>query len=259
MNAPVNTPINAERNSTVRIAILASGGGSGFEAIAAAVRLGKLQAEIVAVVSDQPQAGVIAKAKALGIATLVVPWEHGPGLDQSARAQARAAHDTMILQALDALTGGRPRFLVFAGYMRIVTPILIRAFRDEKPYSRLVNIHPSLLPAFPGVGGYAQAFLHGVKLAGMTVHLIDEELDSGPICAQRSFSIEGLESVAEVERLGKELECQLYPEALQWILPEKFSVEHRAVDPALQNTRLQISQASQTHQASQRRLSVRTI
>jgi phosphoribosylglycinamide formyltransferase-1 len=249
-NIEKNVEKAVERNATVRIAILASGGGSGFEAIAEAVRSGKLQAEIVAVVSDQPQAGVIAKAKALGIATLVVPWEHGPGLDPHARAQARAAHDTKILQALDRLAGGRPRFLVFAGYMRIVTPILIRAFRDEKPYSRMVNIHPSLLPAFPGVGGYAQAFLHGVKLAGMTVHLIDEELDSGPICAQRSFSIEGLESAAEVERLGKELECQLYPEALKWILPEKFRVEHRAVDPTPENTR---------HQASQRRLSVRTI
>ncbi|MDR3608281.1 MAG: phosphoribosylglycinamide formyltransferase [Oligoflexia bacterium] len=196
-------------------AVLASGTGSNFEAIADAVQSGRLAAKLVGVVSDVPDAGVLAKARLRGITTAVVPRE-----------KDRAAHDRKILQALDALPGGRPRFLVLAGYMRVMTSTLIQAFRADR-YSRIVNIHPSLLPAFPGVAGYAQAYAHGAKIAGVTVHLVDEGLDSGPICAQGAFSISECESVHEVEDLGKELEHRLYPETLSWILPEKFKLEER--------------------------------
>jgi phosphoribosylglycinamide formyltransferase 1 len=197
-------------------AILASGGGSNFDAIAEAVSQGRLQGRLVAVLSDRAGAPILEKARVRGIPALLV---------QCKNREDRAEHDAQVLAALDSLPGGRPRFLVMAGYMRIVTPALIRAFRDVgKVYSRIVNVHPSLLPAFSGVGGYAQAFEHGVKVTGVTVHLVDDGLDSGPICAQEAFSIEDCRTVAEVEARGKALEHRLYSQTLSWILTEKFTV-----------------------------------
>lgn len=234
-----------KEQTSVRIAILASGGGSGFESIADAVAQGKLGVQIAGLICDRPGAPVLEKARARGIQALLVEQEQTPSLDRTERG---ALHDTRILAALDALPGGRPRFLVLAGYMRILTPLLIRAFRDEKSYSRIVNIHPSLLPAFPGMGGYAQAYAYGTKLAGVTIHLVDEGLDSGPICAQASFSTEHCANASEVESLGKTLEHRLYPEALAWILPEKFKCEIRE---RLAHQKLE--------RPAQRRISVRQI
>jgi phosphoribosylglycinamide formyltransferase-1 len=107
--------------------------------------------------------------------------------------------------------------------MRILTPYLIDAFRCDKGYSRMVNIHPSLLPAFPGTHAYAQAFRYGVKITGVTVHLVEPVVDSGPICAQEAFSIEDCQSEDEVEMRGLAVEHRLYPKALNWILAERFA------------------------------------
>jgi phosphoribosylglycinamide formyltransferase 1 len=196
------------------IAIFASGRGSNFEAIESAVRDGRLDAKIVAVVSDQTNAPVLEKARSKGLKVIAVPLV----------LKDRVEHEKKILTEL---AGERPQFLVLAGYMRIMTPHLIENFRSEKGYSRIVNIHPSLLPAFPGVDSYAQAFQHGTKIAGVTVHLVENQVDSGPICAQESFDISGCQSAEIVERLGLAIEHRLYPESLSWILPEKFSVTDR--------------------------------
>lgn len=199
----------------IPIVVLASGRGSNFEAIHRAIQTGGLAAEIGAVVSDRRDAPVLQKAKAAGISALsVLPKP----------SEARALHERRILEAIRAFS---PRFLVLAGYMRIVTPELIGAFRSERGYSRIVNIHPSLLPAFPGLDGYGQAFRHGAKIAGCTVHLVDTEVDSGPICAQQAFPIVDCASAEEVEKRGLKAEHELYPAALSWILPEKFEVEKR--------------------------------
>ncbi len=209
--------------SGLPIAILASGRGSNFEAIAAAHARGELPGvTIAAVLSDRSDAPVLAKAKALGIAALTVP----PPSTQAGESAAarRERHDSLILQALAPF---RPRFLVMAGYMRLVSPRLIEAFRSEHGYSRIVNIHPSLLPAFPGLEGYAQAFRHGAKITGATVHLVDDGLDTGPICAQEAFSIADCEDEAAVEKRGLEVEHRLYPQALRWVLAERFRVETR--------------------------------
>jgi phosphoribosylglycinamide formyltransferase-1 len=115
-----------------------------------------------------------------------------------------------------------------AGYMRIVTSKLIESFRSERGYTRVVNIHPSLLPAFPGTGAYAQAYRYGAAVAGATVHLVELEVDSGPICAQVAFPIRELRSEAEVEEKGKVMEQKLYPETLSWVLPERFEIEMRS-------------------------------
>jgi phosphoribosylglycinamide formyltransferase-1 len=196
------------------IAIFASGRGSNFDAIESAIRMETLDAKIVAVVSDQPQAPVLEKARKAGLRAIAVPVQ-----------SSRLEHEKKILSEL---SGVSPKFLVLAGYMRIITPHLIDNFRSERGYSRIVNIHPSLLPSFAGVNSYAQAFQHGVKVAGVTVHLVENQVDSGPICAQSSFDISDCESESEVEKRGLAIEHRLYPESLAWILPEQFSVIQRS-------------------------------
>jgi phosphoribosylglycinamide formyltransferase-1 len=198
---------------SIRIAVFASGRGSNFDAIEAAIRARTVDAEIVAVVSDQHEAPVLEKARKAGLKALAIPV-----------GTSRLEHEKKILSELEPLA---PQFLVLAGYMRIITSHLIESFRSERGYSRIVNIHPSLLPAFPGVNSYAQAFRHGVKMTGVTVHLVENQVDSGPICAQEAFDISGCATEEVVEKLGLAIEHRVYPEALSWILPERFSVSPR--------------------------------
>ena len=205
----------------IPIILFASGRGTNFDAISQAIEAKTLQARIQAVVSDQPHAAVLSKAKAAGLATIVVPF---PSSQFGSIEERRREHEKLILKEILPL---RPRFLVLAGYMRILTQDLIEAFRSEKGYSRIVNIHPSLLPSFPGIHSYAQAYRYGTHVAGVTVHLVESAVDSGPICAQEAFSIADCRSVEEVEKRGLEIEHRLFPQTLDWVLSEKFSVEMR--------------------------------
>jgi len=201
------------------IVVLASGRGSNFAALLRARDEGRLQVEIRALLTDNPEAGAIELARAAGVPVEVVAYpEKSLKLTVTER---RAAHDRAVLEALRKHS---PRFLVLAGYMRVMTPALIDAFRSARGYARIVNIHPSLLPAFPGVGSYAQAWRHGAKVTGVTVHLVEEEVDSGPICSQESFSIAECQSSVEVEHAGLAIEHRLYAQTLNWVLPEKFDV-----------------------------------
>jgi phosphoribosylglycinamide formyltransferase-1 len=204
--------------SKTPIAIFASGRGSGFDAIHAAIAAGKLDAEIRAVVSDRADAAVLEKARSKGLKAICIECASGVGSAE----ERRSEHEKRILEALAPLS---PRFVVLAGYMRILTPRLIEAFRSERGYSRIVNVHPSLLPAFPGRDSYRQAFEYGVKQTGVTVHLVEQQVDAGPICAQEAFAIEDCRSVEEVEKRGLAIEHRLYPESLKWILKEAFSLE----------------------------------
>ncbi len=207
------------------IAVLASGRGSNFEAILRAIQGEQLDADIRVLVTDNPQAKAIQIAQWAGIPVEIVepPKSLNPE-DAQALSARRLQHDEAILRALSRHL---PKFLVMAGYMRVVTPRLIEAFRSDRGYSRIVNIHPSLLPAFPGVESYAQAFHHGVKITGSTVHLVEEQVDSGPICAQTAFDISACRTQAEVETRGLAIEHRLFPETLSWVLPEAFDVETR--------------------------------
>ena len=202
------------------IAVLASGRGSNFDAIHAAIGDGRLDAEILVVVSDKSDAPVLAKARERGIKALCIEPSSSGSVDAR-----RLEHEKKILAELSPLS---PKFLVLAGYMRIMTPHLIEAFRSDRGYTRIVNVHPSLLPAFPGVDSYSQAFEYGVKTTGVTVHLVESEVDSGPLCAQEAFNIADCKSQDEVEKRGLAIEHRVYPESLNWILPEAFSVAKRA-------------------------------
>ncbi|MCM0606850.1 MAG: phosphoribosylglycinamide formyltransferase [Xanthomonadaceae bacterium] len=188
----------------VKVGILASGRGSNFEAILRAVNAKKLNLEIVLVASNKENAPVLEKAKQANIPIYA-------GQDY-----ALALHNHGV------------EFVILAGFMKILSASFIAAYKSKKgDYSKIVNVHPSLLPAFTGLNGYEQAFNYGSKVAGVTIHLVDEKLDHGPVCAQKSFSIEGCKTPSDVEKIGLAIEHELYPETLSWVINENFVIEGR--------------------------------
>lgn len=192
-----------------RLGILLSGRGSNFLAIADAIESGELPAEIALVISNQPAAPGLERARQRGLEALSLPHEGVP----------RAEHDRQVLAAL------RERgveWVCLAGYLRIVGGELVRAYRE-----RILNVHPSLLPAFPGLDAQRQAFEHGVKVSGCTVHLVDEGLDTGPIVVQRAVDISDADSADEVAARILKLEHAAYVEALRRLLTETWSIVGR--------------------------------
>lgn len=157
---------------SLRIAVFASGNGSNFQALADAALAGKLDGTIELLVCDKAAAPVVERARRAGVDTWVFnPKEYA----------SREAYEQEILSELQRRG---VELVVLAGYMRILTPVLVEAFAG-----RMINIHPSLLPAFPGINGIRQALQYGVKMTGVTVHYVDGGLDSGPIIAQRVVEI----------------------------------------------------------------------
>jgi phosphoribosylglycinamide formyltransferase 1 len=156
----------------VRLAILLSGRGSNFQAIHEAVQRGELDAEIVAVISNRPDAPGIERAREYGYDAHVLDHKTFPN---------RSVHEDAVLRVLDR---AQPDFIALAGYMRLLSAPFIERYRN-----RIVNIHPSLLPSFPGVDAQAQAIAYGVKVSGCTVHFVDEHLDAGPIIVQRTVEV----------------------------------------------------------------------
>ena len=184
-----------------RICILISGRGSNMIALADAVRAGKVpNAEVVVVVSDQPKAAGLSQAAARGIETLVI----------ERRGRPRAEHDREIVTALRARNVD---MICLAGYMRVLSREFIEAFRG-----RILNIHPSLLPSFPGLDAHQQALAHGVKWTGCTVHFVDESLDGGPIIAQRPVPVHDDDTVESLSARILEQEHELYSEAVSLAL-----------------------------------------
>jgi len=157
----------------LKVAVFASGNGTNFQALADGAREGRIDAEIRLLVCDKPGAPVIGRAEAAGIETYVFRPRDYP---------SREAYEREILIELKRRG---VELVVLAGYMRIVTPVLVNAY-----YGRMINVHPSLLPAFPGVNGIGQALEYGVKVTGVTVHFVDNGLDSGPIIAQEALAVE---------------------------------------------------------------------
>ncbi|HCM40479.1 MAG: hypothetical protein A2Z97_09275 [Bdellovibrionales bacterium GWB1_52_6] len=200
----------------VPFVFFASGRGSNFDAITAAGSF-----NIRALVTDRADALVIPKAKKLGIPTHVLPFPVGPAAELESR---REQYGNELLSVLKPYA---PRFLVLGGFMRILPRAVIQHFISGQGYSRIVNIHPSLLPSFPGRESYTQAFRYGAQVTGVTVHLVDEEMDSGPICAQEAFRIDDCKDETEVQARGLAIEHRLFVTTLQWVLPEKFEIIER--------------------------------
>lgn len=181
----------------MRLAVLLSGRGSNFQAIHEAVRSGRLDAQIVCVISNRPEAPGIQRARDYGYDAHV--------LDHKLYAN-RAAHEAELLRVIDA---AGPDFIALAGYMRLLGASFI-----ERYPNRILNIHPSLLPAFPGVDAQAQAIAYGVKVSGCTVHFVDENLDAGPILVQRTVPVNHDDTPETLSARILEQEHEAYVEAL---------------------------------------------
>lgn len=188
----------------LKLAVLVSGRGSNFKAIAKAIKAGELQAEIVCLLSNKATAGALEIAREYNIPALVVP---------SAKLSGKE-HDEKVLEALAPF---KPDYLVLAGYMRILTSTLLQAYKAPAGYFKVINIHPSLLPAFPGKDGYGDAFAAEVAESGITVHLVDEEVDHGPIVAQQCFPRLPADTLQSFRERGLAIEHKLFPLALQLI------------------------------------------
>jgi phosphoribosylglycinamide formyltransferase 1 len=195
-----------------RIGILLSGRGSNFEALTESVTVGRVpNAEISIVLSNREGAPGIEKARARGIATRVIPSK---GLE-------REAYDKLVVAALEEK---RVDLVCLAGYMRLLSPYFVAAFRG-----RILNIHPSLLPSFPGLEAQRQALEHGAKFSGCTVHFVDENLDAGPIVLQAVVPIEDGDTPDTLaERILRE-EHRIYSEAVRIVLEGRFRIEGRRV------------------------------
>ena len=197
-----------------RLGVLLSGRGSNFEALADSIAAGRIpDAQISIVVSNRDDAPGLARAEARGIPSRIIPSK---GLE-------RETYDRMVVAALD---DARVNLVCLAGFMRLLSPYFVAAFRG-----RILNIHPALAPAFPGLEAQRQALEYGVKFTGCTVHLVDETLDGGPIVAQAVVPVEPDDTVDTLSaRILKE-EHRIYTEAVKLILSGQYRIEGRRVLP----------------------------
>ncbi len=212
MRRPPASPPGSSDESRVRLAILLSGRGSNFAAIHQAIADRKLDAEIVCVVSNRPDAAGLARARALGLSAHLVDHRAYP---------SRAAHEEDVLRIL---AEAEPDFICLAGYMRLLSAAFIAAY----PH-RILNIHPSLLPAFPGLDAQAQALEYGVKVSGCTVHFVDDNLDAGPIIVQRAVEVRDGDGVDMLAARILEQEHLAYVEALVKLQTRPWRIEGRRV------------------------------
>ena len=194
-----------------RLGILLSGRGSNFEAIADQVAAGRMPAEIAVVISNRPEARGLEAACGRGLKAVSIPSK---GLD-------REAYDRLLTQELAA---NHVDLVCLAGFMRLLSASFVRAFPQ-----RILNIHPSLLPAFPGLDAQKQALEHGVKISGCTVHLVDEFLDAGPIILQAAVPVLDQDTVESLSARILAEEHRIYSEAIRIILGGKIRIEGRRV------------------------------
>lgn len=201
-----------EERDRFPIAVLVSGSGSNLQAILEAARNPAYSAEVVAVISDRPGVHALLRAEAAGIPAHVVDWD-GYG--------DRAAFTAAICDTAEA-TGARA--LVLAGFMRILGPAAIARFPN-----RILNVHPALLPAFPGAHAVRDALDHGVKVTGVTVHFVDEDVDHGPIIAQEPVAVLPADDEASLHARLQVVEHRLFPEVVDAFGRGTLDVDGRRV------------------------------
>ncbi len=195
-----------------RIAVLVSGNGTNLQAMIDAVSTGTLPALIALVVSNRPEAYALQRAEQANIPTLCLPKTEYPDRD---------AFETTLLEQLQAANIG---YLALAGFDRILSARIIRAYRH-----RILNIHPALLPAFPGLHSARQALEYGVRVTGVTVHLVDEGMDTGPIVLQEAVPIQPDDTEESLLERIHATEHRLYPQAISLLVEGRLEVEERRV------------------------------
>lgn len=197
--------------SMLKCGVLLSGSGTNFQAILDEAQRG-LPVQVVLVVASNPDAFGIERARKTGIPTLV--------LERSAYEDAHAVDETIV----DALHEAGAEWVVMAGYMRKVTPVMLNAFPD-----RVLNLHPALLPSFPGAHAIQDAWDAGVKVTGVTVHLANEEYDKGPIVAQRAVPVLEHDTRDALEARIHAVEHELYPQVLRAIAEGRMTMDERRI------------------------------
>jgi len=197
----------------MKLAVFASGSGSNFAAIMEAIRGQRIQgAEVVLLVCDKPGAYVLERAASFEVPTFVFSPKDYPD---------KKAFETDILHQLEE---AGVELIVLAGYMRLIGETLLKAYGG-----RIINLHPSLLPSFPGKDAIGQAYRYGVKITGVTVHFVDEGMDTGPIIAQRVVPVEEEDTLESLEKRIHSVEHELLPEVIQMIINKQVTLEDRKV------------------------------
>ena len=205
--------LNPKSTSGSSLGILLSGRGSNFEAIADNVASGALDAKIAIVISNRTDAPGIESARRRGLKALVIP----------SKGKVREEHDREVVAALRE---HQVDLVCLAGYMRLLSPWFVQQFPN-----RILNIHPSLLPAFPGLEAQTQAFAYGVKVTGCTVHFVDENLDHGAIIVQKIVPVLDTDDEHTLAARILEQEHVAYSEAIRVVLEGKYKIEGRRVVP----------------------------
>jgi len=199
-------------DAPLRLAVLASGRGSNLQAIIDAIEQKRLQAVLALVISNKAEAQALERARKHGVPAIFLDPKATPG---------REAYDAVILEHLRKHDVG---LVALAGYMKIVTRVLIDAYAN-----RIMNIHPSLLPSFPGLAAQQQALDWGVKVSGCTVHFVEEGVDTGPIIQQAAVPVTEGDTAESLEARIMVEEHRIYPEAIQLFAEGRLMVEGRRV------------------------------
>ncbi|HEY6098690.1 MAG TPA: phosphoribosylglycinamide formyltransferase [Anaeromyxobacter sp.] len=204
----------------IRLGVLASGSGTNLQAILDACREKRVSAEVALVISNVPGAGALERARRAGAPTQVIPSKGAPD---------REAYDLRLVEALRA---HQVDLVCLAGYMRLVTPAFLRAFGptpETRGCPRIVNVHPGLLPSFPGLHAQRQCVAYGARFAGCTVHFVDEGTDTGPIIVQAIVPVLPGDTEETLATRVLAQEHVIYPQAIQWFAEGRLSVEGRKV------------------------------
>jgi phosphoribosylglycinamide formyltransferase 1 len=208
--------MSAKRSSRLRVAVLASGRGSNLQAVIDAIDAGEVHAQIVAVISNKKDAAALERARQHGLPDLFVDPKPFAG-----RPDSREAYDRALLEILQE---HQVELVLLAGYMKIVTAVLVNAFAN-----RMMNIHPALLPMFPGLDVHKKAIDWGCKLAGCTVHFVTEGVDEGPIILQAAVPILDSDTAESLSARILEQEHKIYPRAVQLFAEGRLSIDGRRV------------------------------
>jgi phosphoribosylglycinamide formyltransferase-1 len=191
----------------MNLAVFASGRGSNFAAIIRAVKKGKIKANLALLVCDNPVAGAISKAKRAGIEVALIKRE---------AFSTKQDFEAKIISFLEAKTID---LIILAGFMRILSPEFVAKFKNK-----IINIHPSILPAFKGAHAVLDAFSYGTKVTGVTVHFVDEKTDHGPIILQQAVKIEEDDTAGSLEEKVHRIEHKLYPEAIKLFIEGRLKI-----------------------------------
>lgn len=204
----------------IRIAVLASGGGTNLQSILDACAARRIDGEVAVVLSNVPTAGALDRARRSGVATEIVP------------SKGRSDRDAYDAEVVERLRAHRPDLVCLAGFMRLLTPTFLRAFgptATTRGCPRIMNIHPGLLPSFPGLHAQRQCLDYGARFAGCTVHFVDQGTDTGPVIVQAVVPVLDGDGEPELAARILEQEHRIYPQAVQWFAAGRLSLDGRRV------------------------------